>query len=68
MTMNTTTPSQPGVIDRIRDLIAKVFGLTGGKSKSLEPVAAPGADGRNVGRPAEPTMLATESGRSLATA
>lgn len=42
MLTHATAPPAPGFIDRIRDLIAKVFGSPGRAAQGAEPVAAGG--------------------------
>ena len=40
MAVNSTAPSPPGFIDRVRDLIAKIFGRPGRKPHDAEPALA----------------------------
>jgi hypothetical protein len=56
MFVNSTAPSPPGFIDRVRDLIAKIFGRPGRKPHDAEPALAgatadpPGSVGTRRGR------------------
>jgi hypothetical protein len=43
MFVNSTAPSPPGFIDRVRDLIAKIFGRPGRKPHAAEPELAAAA-------------------------
>ena len=58
MFVNSTAPSPPGFIDRVRDLIAKIFGRPGRKPHHAEPELA--------GAAVDPQGSRTPGGRPLA--
>ena len=58
MFVNSTAPSPPGFIDRVRDLIAKIFGRPGRKPHDAEPEPAAAA--------VDPQGSRTPGGRPLA--
>lgn len=66
MIVNETAPASPGFIDRIRDLIAKVFGRPARVPKDAEPVLA--ADAPKTAPPTGTTMRAIATGPRNATA
>jgi hypothetical protein len=66
MTVNDAAPAPPGFIDRVRDLIAKVFGWPGRKPEGAKPVSAEGAGGQAAGRPADKAMRASAPQRRRA--
>lgn len=55
MAANSTAPSPPGLIDQLRDLIAKVFGWPRPRPHDTGPVRTAAADNPAAGRPGETT-------------
>lgn len=68
MSATNPAPARPGVIDRIRDLIAKLFGRPPQGAPVPVPAAAPGVGRPFVGRPGDPAQLAIVSCRGVAAA
>ena len=66
MFVNENAQAPPSFIDRVRDLIAKVFGSPGRAPHGAEPATA--GSGPTTARPADKTMRATATGREIATA
>ena len=66
MIVNDTAPAKPGLIDRIRDLIAKLFGPPARKPHGTEPAEI--EDLANTARPPDATIHATAPGQATTTA
>ena len=55
MATNGKAPEPPGFMDRVRDLIAKIFGSPGRSAQAAEPVATGRVDVQMPERPDDKT-------------